>query len=163
MNKAELLDAIQIERARWEALLAELDEEQMIQPGVAGAWSVKDIVAHISWHEHEMVGMLQARALVGSDLWEIPQGERNAVIFEENQDRPLRDVLAEAQAVFPRFLESVRPLAEEDLLDPHRFQGMPAEWQPWQVIASNSYEHYEHHTQDVRAWLDQATTDSQLR
>ena len=163
MNRAELLGAIQIEHARWETLLAELDEAQMIQPGVAGAWSVKDIVAHISWHEHEMVGMLQARALAGSDLWEIPQDERNAVIFEENQDRALRDVLAEAQAVFPQFLESVRALAEEDFFDPHRFQGMPAEWQPWEVIASNSCEHYEHHTQDVRAWLDQSTTDSQLR
>ena len=31
---------------------------------------------------------------------------------------------------------------DKDLMDPARFSGMPADWEPWQVIASNTYEHY---------------------
>jgi hypothetical protein len=153
MNRAELLEAIRTERGHWDAVLAEIDEKQMSEPGVAGAWSVKDIVAHVTWAERETVGMLEARALVGSDLWDLPQDQRNAVVFEMNRHRPLRDVLIEARDVFQQLLDSVEALSEEDLVDPGRFRGMPDEWQPWRVIAGNSYEHYAHHTQDIRAWL----------
>jgi muconolactone delta-isomerase len=154
MNQAALLDVIRSEWALWEALLDEIDEAQMIQPGVAGEWSVRDIVAHITWFEREMVGTLQARALAGSDLWQLPADQRNARIFEENRDRPLHDVLAEAQQVHQQLLGEVEALAEDDLVDPHRFPGMPEDWQPWKVIADNSNEHYRDHSQDVRMWLD---------
>jgi uncharacterized protein (TIGR03083 family) len=154
MNKAELLKDIRAEWALWEALLGEIEEAQMTQPGAAGEWSVKDVIAHITWFEREMVGMLQARALVGSDLWQLPTDERNARIFEENQDRPLQDVLAEAQQVHRQFLEEFEALAEDDLADPHRFPGMPEDWQPWIVIAGNSNEHYRDHSRDVRTWLE---------
>jgi hypothetical protein len=151
MNKAELLADIRAEWALWEALLGEIEETQ---PGVAGVWSVKDMVAHITWFEREMVGMLEARALVGSDLWQLPADQRNARIFEENRDRALRDVLAEAQQVHHHLVEKVEALAEDDLVDPHRFPGMPEDWQPWKVIAGNSNEHYRDHSQDVRTWLE---------
>ena len=32
---------------------------------------------------------------------------------------------------------------------------MPEEWEPWKVIASNSYEHYHQHIPGIRAWLDE--------
>jgi uncharacterized protein (TIGR03083 family) len=155
MNKAELLADIRAEWARWEALLGEVDEGQMTQPGAAGEWSVKDILAHVAWFEREMVGMLQARALVGSDLWQLPADQRNARIFEENRDRPLQDVLAEAQQVHQKLLEGLEALAEDDLVDPRRFPGMPEDWQPWKVIAGNSNEHYRDHSRDVRTWLEE--------
>jgi uncharacterized protein (TIGR03083 family) len=154
MNKSELLKDIRAEWAHWEALVDRIDEAQMTQPGVVGAWSVKDIIAHIAWFEREMVGMLQARALVGSDLWQHPVDQRNARIFEENRDRPLREVLAEAQQVHQRFLEELEVLAEDDLADPHRFPGMPEDWQPWKVIAENSNEHYRDHSRDLCTWLE---------
>lgn len=154
MNKAELLKDIRAEWALWEALLGEIEGAQMTQPGAAGEWSVKDIIAHIAWFEREMVGMLQARALVGSDLWQMPTDERNARIFEENRDCLLQDVLAEAQQVHQQFLEEFEALAEDDLADPHRFPGMPEDWQPWIVIAGNSNEHYRDHSRDVRTWLE---------
>lgn len=150
MNKAELLDRIGAERARWEALLAMVDEARMDEPGVAGEWSVKDIVAHITWHEREMVGMIRRHALVGSGLWQLALDQRNAEIFKENKDRPLDDVLEESRAVHQQFLDALGTLSEEDLVDPGRFPGMPPDWRPWDVVAGNSYEHYEQHMQDVR-------------
>jgi uncharacterized protein (TIGR03083 family) len=154
MNKAELLQDVRADWARWEALLDGIDEGQMTQPGVAGEWSVKDIIVHITWFEREMVGMLQARALVGSDLWQLPTDERNARIFEENQERPLHDVLAEAQQVHQQLLKELEALVEDDLVDPRRFPGMPEAWRPWKVIAENSNQHYRDHSQDVRTWLE---------
>ena len=149
MNKAELLDRIKTERARWETQLAKVGAAHMEEAGAAGEWSIKDVIAHITWHEREMVGMIQAHALVGSDLWQLPLDERNAEIFREHKDRPLQDVLEEAPVVYQQFLEAVGTLSEEDVTDPRRFPGMPLEWEPWQVIAGNSYEHYEQHLQDL--------------
>jgi uncharacterized protein (TIGR03083 family) len=160
LNRAQLLDTIRAERGRWDAILSGIDEKRMSEPGVAGAWSVKDIVAHITWSERETVGMLQARALVGSDLWELPQDQRNAAVFEMNRQRQLYDVLTEARDVFQQLLDAVEALTDEDLVDPKRFRGMPGEWQPWRVIASNSYEHYAHHARDIRSWLAESGESS---
>ena len=87
MNKSEWLDTLQTERAQWEALLVQVGEARMTQPGAAGEWSVKDVIAHVTWFEREMVGVLRARALVGSDLWNLSRDERNAAIHEQNRDR----------------------------------------------------------------------------
>ena len=154
MNKARLLDTLQAERARWEALLAQVGEARMTQAGMAGDWSVKDIIAHIAWHEREIAGVMQARAFVGSDLWELPQDERNAAVFQENRNRPLQEVLTESKEVFQRLLESLEPLSDDDLTSPDRFPPMPADSMPWQLVASNSYDHYPQHISSVQALLE---------
>src|SRR4030067_1847894 len=103
--KWDFLETLQSARAEWESLLAKVGESNMLRPGVAGEWSVKDIICHITWFEREMVGVLQARALIGSDLWNLPQGQRNAAVFEKNRYRPLEDVLTEARQVYQGLYE----------------------------------------------------------
>jgi len=66
--------------------------------------SVKDILAHIAWFEREMIGLLHQRTLAGSDLWNLPSDERNAVIFQLNRRRSLQDIRQEAEAVFNNYL-----------------------------------------------------------
>jgi hypothetical protein len=97
-----------------------------------------------------MVRMLRDRALVGSDLWQWPADERNAAIFELNRQRELPDVLSDASEVYQQLLNALEPLTDEDLNDARRFREMPADWQPWRILAQNSYEHYEHHLDDSR-------------
>jgi hypothetical protein len=155
MDKAELLNLVLTERANWEAALSEVGEDRMAEPGVDGDWSVKDIVAHITWSEREMVGVLQARALVGSDLWDLSNDERNAIVYQQNRGRALADVLAEAQDVYRQLMAALESLSDEDLNDPSRFADMPADWEPWRVIAGNTYLHYTDHAESIRAWLDQ--------
>lgn len=127
----------------------------MTEPGLAGEWSLKDIIAHVTWGEREMVGVLEARALVGSDLWNVSTDERNAAVYEQNRDRPLGDVLAEAQEIHAQLFTALEMLTDEDLNDPQRFQDMPADWIPWKLIAGNSYGHYDEHSPSIRAWLEQ--------
>jgi hypothetical protein len=155
MTPTRLLAALQAERARWDALLAEVGEARMTQAGVEGEWSVKDIIAHVTWFEREMVGLLQAHALVGSELWNLAQDERNAAIYEQNRGRPLSDVLAEARLVFEQLAAAAQSLSDEDLTDPLRFAGMPGDWTPWRILAGNSFEHYGQHAPSIRDWLDQ--------
>src|SRR5258708_6989437 len=87
MDKATLLKTLTETRAAWEALLAQIDEEQMQKPGVAGKWSVKDVIAHVASGEREIVPVL--RTHVGSDLWNLSDDERNEIEYQQNKDRPL--------------------------------------------------------------------------
>ncbi len=155
MDKMTFLETLKTDRSQWEAWLAHVDDRQLMQPGVSGEMSMKDVVAHVTWYEREMVGVLKQRALVGSDLWDLSTDQRNAAIFEANRDRSPSDVREEAQQVFEQLVEALESLAGDELTDPAQFRDMPTDWIPWQVIASNSYEHYHQHIPDVRAWLEQ--------
>ena len=159
MNKREFLETLQTVRAQWEELLVEVGKEHMQEPGVEGSWSVKDIIAHVTWPEREMVAILQARSLaVGSELWDLPQDELNAVVVAQNRDRPLQEVLAEEQQVYARFFEALNVLSEEELVEASHYQEMPADWIPWEMFASNCFEHYRAHMPALRAWLDKQST-----
>lgn len=145
VTKSEFIEKIHRAREEWDQFVRNIDREEMLRPGFCGEWSLKDVVAHITWYEREMVNLFKAHAFTGSPYWELPLDERNAVLFEENKDLPLEQVLRESREVFPELMRQLESLTDEDLNDPARFPGMPADWQSWQVIAGNTYEHYEAH------------------
>jgi uncharacterized protein (TIGR03083 family) len=155
MDKLTFIDKIRKAREEWLSLMAEVGVPRMTEPGLPGGWSVKDVIAHITWYEREMIGMLKAMALEGSDLWQFPQDERNVPIYEENRDRPLEEVLSEAEQVYDRVFEAIASLSEDELSDSSHFRDMPSEWIPWDVIAGNTYEHYHQHIPDIREWLQE--------
>ncbi|MCX5970934.1 MAG: ClbS/DfsB family four-helix bundle protein [Coprothermobacterota bacterium] len=72
----------------------------------------------------------------------------------ENRERSLEKTREEARGTFNQLLGFLESLPEEDLFDPSRFQGMPPDWQPWAVIASNAYEHNQAHLRQLQAWLE---------
>jgi hypothetical protein len=128
----------------------------LTEPGLAGDWTGKDIIAQVTWYERDTAIMVEQRALAGSDLWKLPQDERNIPIYEDNKDRDLEDVLAEAEREFERLIAAIESLSEEELCGAVDFRKMPEEREPWKVIVSNSYEHYHQHIPGMRAWLDEA-------
>ena len=154
MDKAEFLENLQNERLAWETQLSRAGREQMVQPGVVGDWAVKDLVAHVAWSEREMVGVLEAMTLVGSELWSLSNDERNAIVYEQNRARALEEVLTEERELYRRLLELLQDLSEQALNDPGYFKDMPEDWIPWMVLRGNTYKHYHEHSQDLRTWLD---------
>lgn len=123
-------------------------------PGVVGNWSVKDLVAHITWSEREMLGVLKTRILAGSDLWSLTNDERNEIVYLQNRVRALEEVLAEAKAVYAQLLELVSAISEADLNDLQYIAEMPPDLPPWRLLAGNTYIHYQEHAQNLRDWLD---------
>ncbi len=154
MEKTQLIETLRTEREQWESLLTQISEDRMVQPGVAGEWSVKDILVHVMWYERETVGILQQRAFVGSPLWRVSLEERNAAMVAEKHDYSLQEVRAEAQMVFEQLIQAIQALPEADLNDAKSFRDIPPNWLPWQVIASNSYEHYHQHMPTLRTWIE---------
>jgi len=153
MDKTTFINALTESRARWDALLAQIDEQWMLEPGAEGKWSVKDIIAHIMWYEQEMVPLMQTRSLIGSELWDLSQDERNEAVYQQYRDHPLHEIISQEQQTYAQLLAEAKTLSDEDLNDPHRFKDMPDDWTPWRIMAGNSFTHYPDHMTSIREWL----------
>jgi uncharacterized damage-inducible protein DinB len=157
MNRSDFLDKVTAARRRWDDAVARVPADRLTEPGLADGWSVKDLIAHVAWSEREMIGVIHARALVGSPLWNLSEDERNAIVFAENRDRPLADVLAEERTLWDELRPGLESLTDEDLSDPSRFRNLPEAAPgvlPWQIFAGSTFAHHDHHAGDIRAWLD---------
>ena len=154
MSKQEFICRVRESWESWESQVARCPRERIEQPGFYGERSLRDVVMHISWYEQQMIAILESRRFEGSPLWELPTDERNEVVYGENRDRALDDVLDDATRVHAQMMELLGGLTDDELNDPALFPGMPAEWVPWDVIASNTYEHYDGHAENVKAWLE---------
>jgi hypothetical protein len=156
LYKDEFMLKFHAARSEWDAMLAEVGTARMLEPGVTDeGWTVKEVVAHNTWNEREMVEMLGRRAMdtSGADLWRLSQDERNKAIYEMYRDRPLSQVLAEARQVYDDLLRQLEKLSDDDLNDPTYFRDMPTEWIPWEIIAGCTFRHYPDHIADVKRWL----------
>jgi epoxyqueuosine reductase QueG len=154
MLKDEFVRRVRESWAVWENLVGRCPESCLEEPGFYEGRSLRDIIMHIAWYERQMVGILEARRFEGSPLWELPTDERNAIVYSENARRTLQDVLSDGRAVHARLVELLAGLTDDELNDPAAFPGMPTEWVPWDVIASNTYEHYDGHAENMEVWLE---------
>src|SRR5438445_8580119 len=62
MRRADLLAELNSEYEAWEGLLAQIGEDRMEEPGVAGSWSIKDVIAHLTAWRRRTVGRLESVA-----------------------------------------------------------------------------------------------------
>jgi hypothetical protein len=157
-SKAQLLSDLRAEQAQWEALLHDIGDDHMTQPGVAGQWSIKDIIAHLTGWRHRTVGRFQA-ALRNEPPPPPPwpshlqtDDEINAWIYAANRDLPLANVLRESRDVFQQLVETLEAFPAADLQDPTRFPWLSAEDLP--LTGAAFFDHFhEEHEPDMRAWL----------
>lgn len=165
MNRSELIARMRSEREAWNLLLLEAGEERMEEDLPGGNWSLKDITAHITAYEDWLAGWLEASRrgeLPAASVAALPdQDERNAIIYEQNHQRMLEDVLSEAGWVFDRLIKAVHALPDAELDNPARTAWYVAPyWDKntpvWQAVAGDSYEHYHQHIPQVRKWLDES-------
>lgn len=158
MDKPQLLERIHAEYATFTELLDNVSEEQMTMPGVNGDWSIKDILAHIAAWQHRLDERLEAalekrEPTLSTNLTNEQMDIDNQRFYEEYKARPLKLVLEDFRAIYGKIVATVHELDTEDLLEPDRFpwmQGNPL----WQLIAGDTYEHYEEHAEPIRAWLE---------
>ncbi|HUY78877.1 MAG TPA: ClbS/DfsB family four-helix bundle protein [Ktedonobacterales bacterium] len=156
-SKAQLLTDLNNEQVQWEALLAEIGEAHMTQPGVAGEWSIKDIVAHLTGWRSRSVARFQAALRhepTPAPAWPAQlqdDDEINAWIYAANRDRSLANVLAESRTVYQQLADALNAFPEAELQDPKRFEWLDGE--TWNGAAFFGHFHEEHEA-DMRAWLD---------
>ncbi|HEV7129773.1 MAG TPA: DinB family protein [Ktedonobacterales bacterium] len=160
MTGVRLASILRTERTHLAALLERVGPERMEEPGVEGTWSVKELVAHLTWYERAVVDA--ARQVLGTGTFtrarpaDITMDELNARVASESRARPVADVLAEADRVFAQLLDLIAACPEDLLNDPRRM-GLPDDVVPWMLVANNSYAHFRQHEQAIQEWLDRTT------
>jgi hypothetical protein len=163
MTKARLLEILRAKRAAWDALLARVPAARMTEPGVAGEWSVKDIIAHLThytrWLGDRMHEQLRGESYNPNAMDAMHWEERNPLVFAQNRDRPLAAILAEDKAAFQRLLAAVEAHSEAFLVEPQHFEGAPGPVRVWQMLRGDVYDHYGEHIPSIEHWLAAVTTD----
>ena len=163
MRKAELLRRMRTERATWEELLAQVPRERIEERTLHDYWSVKDTIGHIAYYERWVLDWLEdavrGKVTVASHRDLVDVDTRNKLIYEENKNRSVDDILRESREVFERLYSLVQTLPEDDLQDPHRFERYVIPfWQTieplWKCIAGDTFEHYHEHIPNLRKWLE---------
>lgn len=123
-TKSALMDENRDKYAALEAWLAGLTPEQMVQPGLLGDWSVKDVLAHL--HEwHAMLLRWYAAGLRGENPPTPAEGYTwaqlpvlNKRIYETYRDRSLEEVITKFRTSHQELQVLIDSLSEEDLFTP---------------------------------------------
>ena len=163
LSKTQLLAELNQENADWQALLDDIGFTNMMQPEVAGGWSIKDIVAHITGWRRRMVNRFQA-ALNHETDYTTPwpkelqdDDEINAWIYESNRDRPLADVLSDSREVFQQLVDVIAAFSDGELQDPQRIEWLQGEPLSSKFVFSHFHDEHE---PDMRAWLERVRRGS---
>ena len=150
MDRQQLLRRLD---GAWTAIkesVAGLTDAQLMEPGVMGDWSVKDILAHVSTWEEEALKYLPL----------IISGERppryvqyggidafNAQMTERKRGLALADVLGQLDATHCRLIAYIQSVPEEQLTRETRFRHR---------LRLDTYSHYPLHTKAIREWREWA-------
>lgn len=163
VTKGEALEAVERERAAWEALLAEVGEARMLEPGPMGKWTFKDLAAHLTGWRARSLQRLEAAANGQPEpdpVWPSDRqtdDEINAWIHETNQDRLLAEVIRESRESYARLSEIIQMLPDDALNDPQRFPWLDGNALGPAIVSGEFFDHvHEEHEPDVRRWLENA-------
>ena len=160
-SKAQLLKDIQTERRRLEKNLAKLSEGELIEPGVTGSWSVKDLLAHLSaWEQLFLHWCSSGEGAPSSEVPPVGMSRHaiaalNQAIFERNRGRPLEDVVADFTASFLQIQAAIQDISEEDLFAHGRF-AWTGNLTLADYAAGNTCNHYAWANAQIRKWISSA-------
>lgn len=147
-HKQDLLARATREYTAFHETIDGLNEERLTEVWL-GAWSIRDIVAHMSgWHRE-----------LGPALERLARGERpvppgvsyedadawNATFAAAARDREVTDVLLEFDRSHAYFMQAADRVPEE------RYQ---PDRTAYRIVDLNSAHHYKEHGDQIRAWRE---------
>ena len=151
MDRQQLLSKLDRAWTDFEQSFAGLTDAQMVEPGVVGDWSVRDILGHVTTWEEEALKSLPL-ILEGrkppkySDLY----GGIDAFNAQESERRrglPLAEVLGQLEATHERLVSYVEGVAEEQFTRDTPFRHR---------LRLDTYSHYPLHARMIREWRAKA-------
>jgi hypothetical protein len=161
-EKQHLLDELIAIFNRWQQLLTDLSEDEIMQPIVPSTWTVKDVVAHLwAWQQASLAraeAALHDTRPIYPQWWEVngPSPEEdlertNAWLYDACKDTPWTTVYADWKTQFERYLDLSRQIPEKDLFEPGRYAWM-GEY-PLAASPLGSLNHHIEHYDTLTAWL----------
>jgi hypothetical protein len=153
MKRDELLAALEAARARLDSALKGLSAGELTEPGAVGEWSAKDLLAHVTAWEVDLLtnlGKFKRGQKPGRTAWDSAGIQaQNEAWHAEFQDRPLERVLADYDGVHQHLLRQVHSLTDAELEAPAAWlQGRPL----FQYFLDHVVAHENEHGDELAHW-----------
>lgn len=151
MDKQQLLKKLD---AAWAAITdsyAGLSDSQLVEPGVMGEWSVKDILAHVTTWEEEALKylplILQGRRAPRYSTMYGGIDAFNAKMTEQKRTLSLSDVLGQLGETHHRLIDYIKSAPEELFTGETPFK---------RRLALDTWRHYPIHAKAIREWRERS-------
>lgn len=177
-DKATLLAALAAGRAEWEAVLAQVGPANMLEPGVEGAWSVRDVLAHATayeayaaahagdllrhgkiaadgvatldtYHNRQLAAYRRAHPELPDDIEQLAPEQLNALFVYESASQSPAEALALGRSAYDALYAAVEQLDEASLAQPHTVFN---DRSLVQMLPFQSYRHYQKHAAAIEQW-----------
>jgi uncharacterized damage-inducible protein DinB len=152
MGKQNILDHLEND---WQALIDSLEglsDKEMLEPGVCGQWSVRDILGHIStWEEQAMQNIPLILAGEPTPRYTAVGGITgfNEHAQDDKKEYTLSRIKRDFRATHQRFSTYLSALPEAAYNNNARLA---------KRIRLDGYGHYTEHTRQITAWRDSRAT-----
>ncbi len=148
----KLLKRLDTAWAAFKESYAGLPDSQLVEPGVMGDWSVRDILAHVTTWEEEALKHLPLIIEGGRPPRYVTYGgidAFNAQMAEQKRGLSLSDVQRQLDETHRRLIDFIRSAPEHQLMRESRFR---------RRLRLDTYSHYPKHAEAIREWREQRST-----
>jgi hypothetical protein len=153
MDRSQLLKRLEKAWQDFKESYAGLSDAELMEPGVTGSWSVRDLIAHVTWWEEEALKHLPLILNGGKPpRYSVTYGgidAFNAQMTEQKKKLSLSEVLQQQVDTHRRLIEYIQRAPEEQFTRETRFR---------RRIRLDTYGHYPKHAKAIRKWREQQAT-----
>jgi hypothetical protein len=150
VDRTQLLARLEKAWRDFHESFAGLSDSQMVQPGVTGDWSARDILAHVTTWEQEALKHLPTILKGGKPpRYSVTHGginDFNRIMTEQKRDLTLTDVRRELDDIHRRLIRFVESAPEEQFQTETPFRHR---------LRLDTYSHYPKHAEAIRRWRKQ--------
>jgi hypothetical protein len=150
MDRRQLLKRLDKAWGAFKESYAGLSASQLMEPGVAGAWSVRDILAHVTTWEEEALKHLPLILKGGKPpRYSVRYGGINAFnaqMTEQKRSLSLSEVLRQLDETHRRLTDFIQSAPEAQFIRQTRFRHR---------LRLDTYSHYPKHAEAIRKWREQ--------
>ena len=150
MDRAGLRKRLDAAWSAFQDSYAGLSAAELLEPGVTGEWSVRDILAHVTTWEEEALEYLPLILKGGTSPRYRPTyggiDAFNALMTERKKSLSLAEVLVQVDEVHRRLIDLIERAPEDQLARETRFR---------RRLRLDTYHHYPQHAEAIRRWRAQ--------
>ena len=153
VKRDRVLRRIEEEWTAFTASYRGLDESALLVPGVTGSWSIRDIIAHVTWWEEEALKHVPHLLAGGrAPRYSVTYGgidAFNALMTERKRALSLAEVFREQDQTHRRLIALVERLPESALAGESRVR---------RRLRLDTYGHYPKHANAICRWRTRHST-----
>ena len=150
MDRSQLLKRLDKPWEELKASYAGLSDSELMEPGVTGGWSVRDIIAHVtSWEEEALTHLSLILAGGKPPRYSVTYGgidAFNTQITEQKRNLSLSEVLRQRDDTHHRLIDFIQSVQENQFFRETRLR---------RRLRLDTYSHYPIHAEAIRKWREQ--------